>query len=311
VATRLDGAQLAKEIRQEVAIEVEGLRHRHGFRPTLAVVLVGAHPASEIYVRNKARACKEAGIGSEVLRPDPGIGAAGLRDLVESLNRNHEIDGILIQLPLPDGFDDSAATTMIDPAKDVDGFHPENVGRLVRNEPGLVPCTPAGVLRLLHRNSIPIKGQRAVVIGRSNIVGKPTAMLLMHEHATVTICHSRTRDLAKVAAEADILIAAVGKAAIVTEEFVRPGAAVIDVGIHRLTSAEEVESIFANVPAKLEAFRNRGAVLVGDVHPGVEAVAGALSPVPGGVGPLTVAMLLANTVRAARMRRLQGVAASA
>jgi methylenetetrahydrofolate dehydrogenase (NADP+)/methenyltetrahydrofolate cyclohydrolase len=311
VATRLDGAALAREIRQEVAAAAAELRDRHGIRPALAVVLVGDHPASEIYVRNKARACEEAGIGSEVIRPDPDIGPAGLRDLIDSLNRNDDIDGILIQLPLPPGFDDAAATTLIDPAKDVDGFHPENVGRMVRNEPGLVPCTPAGILRLLQRNSIALKGQRAVVIGRSNIVGKPTAMLLMHEHATVTICHSRTRELPKVAAEADILIAAIGKAAFVTEEFIRPGAAVVDVGIHRLTSEQEVGRIFAAVPEKLEAFRNKGAVLVGDVHPAAARVAGALSPVPGGVGPLTVAMLLANTVKAARMRRLERTAAPA
>ena len=302
---RLDGATLAKEIRAEVAAAVAALQLEHGITPRLDVVLVGEDPASHIYVRNKARAAEEVGIRSEVSRPEPDISPDRLREIIDTLNRDDEVDGILIQLPLPDIFDDGTVAALVDPAKDVDGLHPENVGHLVRNEPGLVPCTPAGILRLLDRNHIPIQGKRAVVIGRSNIVGKPTALLLLHRHATVTVCHSRTQDLPKVAAEADILIAAVGRAALVTDEFIKPGAAVIDVGIHRLEDKEEVRRIFSDHPGKMAAFERKGSVLVGDVDPVRAArVAGALSPVPGGVGPLTVAMLLANTLQAAKMRRL-------
>ncbi|MBI4160923.1 MAG: bifunctional methylenetetrahydrofolate dehydrogenase/methenyltetrahydrofolate cyclohydrolase FolD [Acidobacteria bacterium] len=304
-AARLDGAALAAEIRREVREAVAELRDRHGIRPALAVILCGENPGSEIYVRNKARACDEVGIRSEVIRPDPAIGTAGLADLVDSLNRREEIDGILIQLPLPDGIDATAITCRVDPARDVDGLHPENLGRLVRREPGPVPCTPAGILRLLRRNAVPLEGRRAVVAGRSNIVGKPVALLLMHANATVTVCHSRTRDLPGVCREAEVLIAAIGRPAMITEEFVRPGAAVVDVGIHRLESRAEVERLFPDDPDRLKAFRGKGHLLVGDVHPTrVGAVAGWMSPVPGGVGPLTVAMLLTNTAEAARTRRL-------
>lgn len=305
MARTLDGKTLAKEIRQEVATEVTRLRERNGVEPTLAVLLIGEHHASQIYVRNKARACEEAGIKSEVIRRDSGISSTDLHSLIDDLNRNPEVDGILVQLPLPEGLSAEQVTSWVDPAKDVDGLHPTNIGRLVRNEPGLVPCTPAGILRLLKRNDIPLLGQRAVVIGRSYLVGKPTALLLLREHATVTLCHSRTRDLPRVAAEADILVVAIGRPAMVTEDFVRPGATVVDVGIHRLVTEEEVRNIFGSDPERLESFRNKGQILIGDVHPTrVPPVAGALSPVPGGVGPLTVAMLLSNTVTAMKRRRI-------
>ncbi|MEE8111709.1 MAG: bifunctional methylenetetrahydrofolate dehydrogenase/methenyltetrahydrofolate cyclohydrolase FolD [Acidobacteriota bacterium] len=305
MARTLDGKALAKEIRQEVATEVTRLRERNGVEPTLAVLLIGEHHASQIYVRNKARACEEAGIKSEVIRRDSGISSTDLHSLIDDLNRNPEVDGILVQLPLPEGLSAEQVTSWVDPAKDVDGLHPTNIGRLVRNEPGLVPCTPAGILRLLKRNDIPLLGRRAVVIGRSYLVGKPTAMLLLREHATVTLCHSRTRDLPRVAAEADILVVAIGRPAMVTEDFVRPGATVVDVGIHRLVTEEEVRNIFGSDPERLESFRNKGQILIGDVHPTrVPPVAGALSPVPGGVGPLTVAMLLSNTVTAMKRRRI-------
>lgn len=305
MARTLDGKTLAKEIRQEVATEVTRLRERNGVVPTIAVLLIGEHHASQIYVRNKARACEEAGIKSEVIRRDSGISSTDLHSLIDDLNRNPEVDGILVQLPLPEGLSAEQVTSWVDPAKDVDGLHPTNIGRLVRNEPGLVPCTPAGILRLLKRNDIPLLGRRAVVIGRSYLVGKPTALLLLREHATVTLCHSRTRDLPRVAAEADILVVAIGRPAMVTEDFVRPGATVVDVGIHRLVTEEEVRNIFGSDPERLESFRNKGQILIGDVHPTrVPPVAGALSPVPGGVGPLTVAMLLSNTVTAMKRRRI-------
>ncbi|MEE9226254.1 MAG: bifunctional methylenetetrahydrofolate dehydrogenase/methenyltetrahydrofolate cyclohydrolase FolD [Acidobacteriota bacterium] len=305
MARTLDGKTLAKEIRQEVATEVTRLRERNGVEPTLAVLLIGEHHASQIYVRNKARACEEAGIKSEVIRRDSGISSTDLHSLIDDLNRNPEVDGILVQLPLPEGLSAEQVTSWVDPAKDVDGLHPTNIGKLVRNEPGLVPCTPAGILRLLKRNDIPLLGRRAVVIGRSYLVGKPTALLLLREHATVTLCHSRTRDLPRVAAEADILVVAIGRPAMVTEDFVRPGATVVDVGIHRLVTEEEVRNIFGSDPERLESFRNKGQILIGDVHPTrVPPVAGALSPVPGGVGPLTVAMLLSNTVTAMKRRRI-------
>ncbi len=305
MARSLDGKTLAKEIRQEVATEVTRLRERNGVEPTLAVLLIGEHHASQIYVRNKARACEEAGIKSEVIRRDSGISSTDLHSLIDDLNRNPEVDGILVQLPLPEGLSAEQVTSWVDPAKDVDGLHPTNIGKLVRNEPGLVPCTPAGILRLLKRNDIPLLGRRAVVIGRSYLVGKPTALLLLREHATVTLCHSRTRDLPRVAAEADILVVAIGRPAMVTEDFVRPGATVVDVGIHRLVTEEEVRNIFGSDPERLESFRNKGQILIGDVHPTrVPPVAGALSPVPGGVGPLTVAMLLSNTVTAMKRRRI-------
>jgi methylenetetrahydrofolate dehydrogenase (NADP+)/methenyltetrahydrofolate cyclohydrolase len=272
---------------------------------------VGDNPASHIYVRNKIRACESLGLYSERLTPPATITTDELVTEVESLNRRTEIDAILVQLPLPPQVDAQRVLQAVDPAKDVDGFHPMNVGALVANRPALRPCTPAGVMELLRRSGIELKGSHAVVIGRSDIVGKPMALLLLHSHATVTVCHSRTRDLPAVARTADILVAAMGRAAYVTPDFVRPGATVIDVGINRIEDAATAEKLFANHPARLEEFRRKGSALVGDVHPDVVEVAGALTPVPGGVGPLTIAMLMANTVQAARMRRGTGAGVAA
>jgi methylenetetrahydrofolate dehydrogenase (NADP+)/methenyltetrahydrofolate cyclohydrolase len=274
-----------------------------GVRPGLAVVLVGHNPASEVYVRGKVKSSGEVGIYSEQHTPPETVSTEELLELIADLNRREEIDGILVQLPLPSHVDAKKVLLAVDPAKDVDGFHPMNVGFLSTQRPGLVPCTPAGIMEILRRSQIPIAGQEAVVVGRSDIVGKPTAMLLMNGNATVTVCHSKTRDLPGVCRRADILVAAIGRAGMVTREFVKPGATVIDVGMNQLTDRAEFERLFAGNAKREETFRTRGSTLVGDVHPHVSEVAGALTPVPGGVGPLTIAMLMANTVRAAKLRR--------
>jgi methylenetetrahydrofolate dehydrogenase (NADP+)/methenyltetrahydrofolate cyclohydrolase len=266
-------------------------------------VLVGDDPASESYVRNKIRACEELGLHSEKITPPANVSPEALLAEIRELNRRPEIDGILVQLPLPPQVDARTVLLAIDPAKDVDGFHPMNVGALVSNRPAVRPCTPAGVMELLRRHQIGTEGSQAVIIGRSDIVGKPLALLLLHAHATVTICHSRTRDLASVARSADILVAAVGRAAFVTPAFVKPGATVIDVGINRVQDAKAAARLLARHPERLQVFRRNGSILVGDVHPDVIEVAGALTPVPGGVGPLTIAMLMVNTVEAAVRRR--------
>ena len=283
----------------------------HGRPPGLAVVLAGHNPASEIYVRNKVRACQDLGIRSETLTPPDSVSTEELLGMVAELNARPEVDGILVQLPLPPQIDSKVILTAVEPAKDVDGFHPISVGLLVAGRPGLVPCTPAGIMEILHRSQIPIKGARAVVMGRSDIVGKPVAILLMHEHATVTICHSRTRDLPGVGREADILVAAMGKAALVTGDFIRPGAVVIDVGQNVLKTEEQVRRVFHNPTEALQKLAAKGSVLVGDVQPeDAMEKAGAYTPVPGGVGPLTIAMLMANTVQAARLRRGMRMAAA-
>jgi methylenetetrahydrofolate dehydrogenase (NADP+)/methenyltetrahydrofolate cyclohydrolase len=275
----------------------------HGAPPGLAVVLVGNNPASEIYVRNKIKACHDLGIYSESITPPSTVSTEELLAIVRDLNRRPDIDGILVQLPLPAQVDTKRILLAVSPEKDVDGFHPCNVGNLVAALPGPRACTPAGILELLKRYSIPIVGKRAVVVGRSDIVGKPVAMLLLHQHATVTICHSKTLDLSAVCREADILVAAMGRAAMITGEYIRPGATVIDVGTNRLDSREEVARIFRNSPEKLASFDKRGSVLVGDVHPlDVAEKASAYTPVPGGVGPLTIAMLMVNTVASAERR---------
>jgi methylenetetrahydrofolate dehydrogenase (NADP+)/methenyltetrahydrofolate cyclohydrolase len=267
-------------------------------------VLVGHNPASEIYVRNKVKACERVGIYSETITPPGETTTEELLALVRELNGRDDIDGILVQLPLPPQIDAAQVLLAVSPSKDVDGFHPANVGALVTQQETLVACTPAGLIEILKRSAIPISGRRAVVLGRSNIVGKPVALLLLNENATVTVCHSKTPDLAAVAREADILVAAIGRPAMVTRDFLKPGATVLDVGINRITDAAEAERIFADRPAKLQRFRDKGAVLVGDVHPvDVEEVAGAYTPVPGGVGPLTIAMLMSNTLKAAQLRR--------
>jgi methylenetetrahydrofolate dehydrogenase (NADP+)/methenyltetrahydrofolate cyclohydrolase len=298
----LDGTRIANDIRSEVAAEVKTMAAA-GVRPGLAVVLVGHNPASEIYVRGKVRASEEVGLYSEQHTPPDTATTAELLALVEDLNRRDEIDGILVQLPLPPQVDSKKVLMAVDPAKDVDGFHPVNVGFLSTQRPGLVPCTPAGVIEILKRSSIPIAGQEAVVVGRSDIVGKPAAMLLLNANATVTVCHSKTRDLWAVCRRADILVAASGRAAMIGRDFVKPGATVIDVGMNLVTDPAEFERLFAGNTKREEAFRKKGSTLVGDVHPEVAEVAGALTPVPGGVGPLTIAMLMYNTVKAARMRR--------
>src|SRR5881392_3962268 len=301
-ATLLDGNKIANEIRAEVAAEVRTLSAA-GVRPGLAVILVGNNPASEIYVRGKVKSSEEVGIYSERLTPAETISTQDLLELVFELNRRDEIDGILVQLPLPAQVDSKKIMMAVDPAKDVDGFHPVNVGFLSTQRPGLVPCTPAGIVQILKRSNIPIAGQEAVIVGRSDIVGKPTAMLLINENATVTVCHSKTRDLSGVCRRADILVAAIGRAGMITRDFVKPGAAVIDVGMNKVTDPAEFQRLFAGNAKREETFRLKGSTLVGDVHPEVAEVAGAITPVPGGVGPLTIAMLMSNTVKAAKLRR--------
>jgi methylenetetrahydrofolate dehydrogenase (NADP+) / methenyltetrahydrofolate cyclohydrolase len=303
----LDGTKIAQKIRAEVAAEVTTMT-RAGTRPGLAVVLVGHNPASEIYVRGKVKACEEVGVYSEKLTPGESATTAELLAVIEDLNRRDDIDGILVQLPLPQQVDSKNVLLAVDPAKDVDGFHPLNVGFLSTQRPGLVPCTPAGVIEILKRSNIPIAGREAVVVGRSDIVGKPAAMLLINANATVTVCHSKTHDLAAVCRRADILVAAIGRAGMITREYVKPGATVIDVGMNTVTDAAEFQRFFAANAKREETFRKKGSTLIGDVHPEVAEVAGALTPVPGGVGPLTIAMLMFNSVKAAKMRRGNRVA---
>ncbi len=301
-ATIIDGTRIASEIRAQVAAEVKNMIAA-AMRPGLAVVLVGDNPASAVYVRGKVKACQEVGIYSEKHTPPDTASTDELRALVADLNRRDEIDGILVQLPLPPQVDAKKVLMTVDPEKDVDGFHPMNVGFLATGRAGLVPCTPAGIVEILERSHIPIGGQEAVVVGRSDIVGKPTAMLLTNRNATVTICHSKTRDLPGVCRRADILVAAIGRAGMITRDFVKPGAAVIDVGMNTVTERREFDRLFAGNAKREETFQAKGSILVGDVHPEVAEVAGFLTPVPGGVGPLTIAMLMANTVKAAKMRR--------
>jgi methylenetetrahydrofolate dehydrogenase (NADP+)/methenyltetrahydrofolate cyclohydrolase len=274
-----------------------------GIRPGLAVVLVGHNPASEIYVRGKVKAGEQVGVYSEQHTPLETATTGELLALIDSLNRREEIDGILVQLPLPGQVDAKQVLLAVDPAKDVDGFHPINVGSLSTQRSGLIPCTPAGVLEILQRSQIPISGQEAVVVGRSDIVGKPAAMLLINANATVTICHSKTHDLPGVCRRADILVAAIGRAGMITRDFVKPGATVIDVGMNKVTEPAEFQRLFAGNAQREQTFRAKGSTLIGDVHPEVAEVAGAMTPVPGGVGPLTIAMLMYNTVKAAKMRR--------
>ncbi len=301
-ATILDGNKIAAEIRAEVATDVRDMTAA-GLRPGLAVVLVGHNPASEIYVRGKVKSCEEIGIYSEKLTPLDTISTEELLEVVLELNRRDEIDGILVQLPLPPQVDSKKILMAVDPAKDVDGFHPVNVGFLSTQRPGLVPCTPAGIMEILKRSSIQVAGQEAVVVGRSDIVGKPVAMLLINANATVTVCHSKTRDLPAVCRRADILVAAIGRAGMITRDFVKPGATVIDVGMNKVTERAEFDRLFAGNAKREESFRTKGSTLVGDAHPNAAEVAGSITPVPGGVGPLTIAMLMANTVKAAKMRR--------
>ena len=302
MALLLDGNRVRDQIQSELEPRVRALA-AGGRPPGLAVVLVGHNPASEIYVRGKVKACQALGIYSETLTPPASVSTEELLALVAALNARSEIDGILVQLPLPPQVDTRRVLLAVEPEKDVDGFHPCNVGRLVAGLPGPRACTPAGILELLKRYQVPIAGRRAVVVGRSDIVGKPVALLLLHQHATVTICHSKTPDLPAVCREGDILVAAIGRAAMLTADYLKPGATVIDVGMNRVDNRQEAARIFRHAPEKLASFDKRGNVLVGDVDPrALEEIATAYTPVPGGVGPLTIAMLMANTVASAERR---------
>jgi methylenetetrahydrofolate dehydrogenase (NADP+)/methenyltetrahydrofolate cyclohydrolase len=299
----LDGTAVAKAIKDEVASEVISLASR-GLRPGLAAVLAGSDPASQIYVSSKVKTCGQLGLYSEKIELPETTSTKEMLALVRELNSRDEIDGILIQLPLPKQVDTPLVLNSVDPAKDVDGFHPVNIGRLTLNEPGLRPCTPAGIMEMLDRYNIKVKGARAVVLGRSRIVGLPMALLLLHRHATVTICHSRTADLPGVAREGDILIAAIGRLAMVDASYIKRGAVVIDVGTNRITDRESLVRFFGDDPKRHAAFEKNGSTLIGDVNPREAAeVAGYLTPVPGGVGPLTIAMLMKNTLTAMKMRR--------
>ena len=302
MAQIIDGNRVRDEIKEELKPRIARLAAKKR-APGLAVVLVGNDPASEVYVRNKVKTCQDLGMCSEKIAPPDSITTEELRALVEQLNAREEVDGILVQLPLPKQVDAKRILMAIAPDKDVDGFHPYNVGCLVAAVPAPRACTPAGIIQLLKRYNISIAGKRAVVVGRSDIVGKPTALLLLHEHATVTICHSKTADLPGVCREADILVAAMGRAALITADYIKPGATVIDVGMNYLTSRDEVARIFRNAPERLAAFDKKGSVLVGDVNPiDMAEKSSAYTPVPGGVGPLTIAMLMVNTVESAERR---------
>jgi len=302
-ATRLDGTIVGTRIKEEVAAEVA--RHAaRGLRPGLAAVLVGSDPASQIYVSRKVKTCEDLGLYSEKIELPEEISTIELLGQVHDLNRRDEIDGILIQMPLPAHVDSHRILNAIDPAKDVDGLHPVSIGRLVTNEPGLRPCTPSGIMEMLDQYGINVKGARAVVMGRSRLVGLPMSLLLLHRHATVTICHSRTQDLPATAREADILICAIGRMAMVDADYIKPGAAVVDVGTNRVTNAEDLERFFGDDPKRRAAFAKNGYTPIGDVNPREALeVAGFLTPVPGGVGPLTIASLMKNTLLAMKMRR--------
>jgi methylenetetrahydrofolate dehydrogenase (NADP+)/methenyltetrahydrofolate cyclohydrolase len=301
VAQILDGNRVRDQIKGECRPRAEAFFRHAGRQPGLAVVLVGENPASQVYVRNKTKTAGETGIYSETITPDPTVTTEELLHLVHSLNAREEIDGILVQLPLPPHIDSQKILLAVLPEKDVDGFHPYNMGLLATSRPGLRPCTPAGVIEMLRRNEIPMSGKSAVVIGRSTIVGKPMALLLLEENATVTVCHSKTPNLPQVCRGADILVAAIGRPSMVTADFIRPGAVVIDVGINSITERAEAERIFG--PDNLATFEKRGSQLVGDVNPrDMARLASAYTPVPGGVGPLTIAMLMRNTIEAAERR---------
>jgi len=306
----LNGNPIREDIYAELREEIGTLRAA-GITPGLAAVLVGDNAASKVYVNSKVTACESLGIRSFFLTPPVTITTQELLDLVQDLNRRDEVDGILVQLPLPPQVDAKQILDAVDPSKDVDGFNSINVGRLVAGRPNLVACTPLGVMEILRRSQIAIEGAEAVVIGRSDIVGKPVALLLLHSNATVTICHSKTRDLPATARRADIVIAAMGRSAMITSDYIRPGATVIDVGTNRISDAAQAERIFAKFPERLARFHEKGSALVGDVHPDVIEVAGALTPSPGGVGPLTIAMLMSNTVKASRMRHAGQAAGAA
>jgi methylenetetrahydrofolate dehydrogenase (NADP+)/methenyltetrahydrofolate cyclohydrolase len=306
----LDGLKIRDQVFAELKGEIGRLAAQN-IKPGLAAVLVGDDPASHLYVKSKIAACEQLGLASWLHTPPASITTDEMLKLVDQLNRDNNVDGILIQLPLPKQVDTKKVLEAVDPAKDVDGFHPVNLGKLVSGREGLVACTPAGCMEILRRNEIKIEGANAVVLGRSDIVGKPMALLLMHANATVTICHSKTRDLPEVVRRADIVVAAMGKAGYVQADWLKPGSAVIDVGTNKVTNANETVSLLKNFPQRLAKFREKGSVLVGDVHPDAANTAGALTPVPGGVGPMTITMLMSNTVKAARLRRERPAAKAA
>ncbi|PYU04560.1 MAG: bifunctional methylenetetrahydrofolate dehydrogenase/methenyltetrahydrofolate cyclohydrolase [Acidobacteria bacterium] len=301
----LDGIKIRDEMFAELKGEVTQMTAQ-GIRPGLAAVLVGENPASQLYVKSKIAACEQLGLASWLHSPPANVTTEYMLQLVADLNNDDNVDGILVQLPLPSQVDSKRVLEAVFPAKDVDGFHPVSMGMLVSNRPGLVACTPAGCMEILRRNNINMEGANAVVLGRSDIVGKPMALLLLHANATVTICHSKSRDLPEITRRADILVAAIGRAGFVQADWIKAGASVIDVGTNKVTDATEANRLLANFPQRLEKFRAKGSVLIGDVHPDAVNTAGALTPVPGGVGPMTITMLMSNTVKAARLRRLYG-----
>jgi methylenetetrahydrofolate dehydrogenase (NADP+)/methenyltetrahydrofolate cyclohydrolase len=298
----LDGAAIAAAIKHEVAQEVRTLAERN-IRPGLVVVQVGHIPASDIYVRNKIQTSGELGLYSEHITPPDSVSTQDMLDLIAQLNARDEVDGILVQLPLPAQVETKLLLDAVSPDKDVDGFHPINAGRLQAGRPALAPCTPAGIIEILKRSDIPIAGKHAVVVGRSDIVGKPAALLLLNNNATVTICHSKTKNLAEITRQADILVAAIGRPGFITADMVTPGATLIDVGVNRIDSRQEFDRFFAGNAKREAAFAKRGSTIVGDIHPAAFEISGAYTPVPGGVGLLTIAMLMANTLRAAKLRR--------
>lgn len=304
-AVLLFGGPVASQIKQEVAEDVAQIRAEHGVIPLLAAVRVGDDPASALYVKSKMKACAELGINSEHIERPSSISADELLSIVSELNARDDVDGILVQLPLPAQIDERSVIESIMPQKDVDGFHPINVGKLALGQPSLVPCTPLGIVELLNRSGIGLSGSHACIVGRSKIVGRPLAQLLLQNDATVTICHSRTKNLEEITQRADILVAAIGRPGFIGKSHIRPGATVVDVGINRISDPDQAEKLFGDdLEARLETIKRRGYTVVGDVNPAeADVVAGARTPVPGGVGLLTVAMLMRNTVQACRSRR--------
>jgi methylenetetrahydrofolate dehydrogenase (NADP+)/methenyltetrahydrofolate cyclohydrolase len=305
-ATVIDGTKIANAIQEEVRAEVESMK-AGDVVPGLAVVLVGSDPASASYVGMKARTCEKLGIYSLKIEMGEATTTRQLLEQIDALNHNDKVDGILIQLPLPPQIDKHAILEAVKPLKDADGFHSANIGALVLGHESIVACTPSGVMEMLRRSGVEFEGRRAVVLGRSDDVGKPMALLLMHANATVTICHSKTRDLAAVTREADILIAAIGKKTLVRREFIKPGAVVVDVGANQVTDRDEVIALFGPDSPRVGTFDKAGYIWVGDVHEREALeVASMLSPVPGGAGPMTISMLMQNTLKSARMRRARG-----
>ncbi len=293
----LDGKRISREIQEELQPRIAALRAQNK-TPSLAVVLVGENPASQIYVRNKIKACHDLGIRSVEITAPGDISTQALIELLEPLTKDRSVNGILVQMPLPAQIDaEKVVNYAVDPMRDVDGFGALSLGLLVQNKPGPRACTPAGIIEMLRRYHIPIAGKHAVIVGRSDIVGKPMALLLLHQNATVTICHSRTRNLAEECHRADLLVAAIGRAAAISRDYIKPGAVVIDVGMNRLTEEADVQRLFPHDSARLAAFAKSRSALVGDVDPlAMQEVSSAYTPVPGGVGPLTIAMLMSNTV---------------